>query len=63
MNEDQNIDDNNEEELKETFQEMNENSDNIHIHKTGDDGTEVDIDVDIWTWEIMEQFITDNNLS
>ena len=24
---------------------------------------EIDVDVDTWTWEIMEQFIIDNNLS
>ena len=43
MNEEKNID---QEELKDTFDEMNKDSENIHIHKTGDDGTEVDIDVD-----------------
>ena len=37
---------NKKEALDETLEEMNETSANIHIHKTGDDGTQVDIDVD-----------------
>ena len=44
MNEEQNIDNN--KELKDAVEEMNETSDNIHIHKTSDDGKEIDIDVD-----------------
>ena len=44
MNEQEDI--NKKEALDETLEEMNETSDNIHIHKTRDDGTQVNIDVD-----------------
>ena len=44
MNEQENI--NKKEKLDEVLREMNETSSNIHIHKTSDDGKEVDIGVD-----------------